>query len=250
MGASVSKNESTFDVVSKELSESITSSFVSVATQSLNTSNPTQLVKIVGSAGRDFNVSDITQKMVARVDVSQFLKNITETDLRSRMNSSLEAVAKENQAVEAGLTIGGSYAQNTSKTAVRQENVARVVNSYNYQQFTSDVNNILTSQTIDLKAFAGRDVNIDNIDQFVQVEILSKQIADNMTKTLMDIINESSVEAKKEITQATKTGFSFSLGQVMIFVIIFVVIVGIAGGVWYFKGGGREMIEKELAKRQ
>lgn len=246
MGVSASKNKSSFDVISSTLSENLNNSFVQISQMSVSSVSPTQVIKIIARAGQDVTISGMTQKTIAKIDVQKFLSNVTETELKSKLTAALEATAKENQAVESGLTIGGSYSSNTSDTAVRQINVNRVVNSYSYTQFVSEVNQIFSSQVIDLNLAAARDVNVEDINQYISVELLSKQMADVMTKTLQDIVNESSATVKKELTQTTTSGFSFSFGQYMIFIVVLVVIIAIVAGIWYFKGGGKEMIQEQL----
>ena len=234
MGAAVTKNKSTLDVVNESLTENINTSMISIAQQSVSTVAPTQLIKITGRAGRDFVISGLEQKIVINVDVQKFLSNITETSLKSMMKSALEATAKDNQEVEHQLTIGGSYASNTSAATVRNTNVNRVVNSYSYSQLVSDAQEILASQTIDLSASADRDVEISNLSQYIKIELISKQIADNMTKTLSDIASETTTTVTKETDQSSSSGIS--MAWLMSGAIIIIVIIAIiAGLLWYFR---------------
>jgi prolyl-tRNA synthetase len=216
---------------------------VSIAQQSVSTAAPTQTIKITGVAGRDFVVSGLEQKIVVNIDVQKFLSNVTETSLKSMMTSALETTAKDNQEVEHQLTIGGSYAANTSAVTVRNNNVNRIVNSYSYSQFVSDVQQVLASQTIDISGLAERDVTISNLSQYIKIELISKQIADNMTTTYNSIKTDTSTTTTKETTQATSSGIS--MAWLMSGIIIFVIIVAvIAGFVWYF--GGSDIVKSKL----
>lgn len=248
MGASVSRNTSTFDAISTSLSENINQSMTQIAQSSVSTANPTQLIRVRVVSKGDINFSNNRQIIVANIDVQKFLSQMSETQLKSLLTTALTATAKENQALEQGLVIGGAYSSNTSKTMVRQQNVNRIVNSYSYSQLVSDASSIFASQVIDIVGNAGGDANITGNTQHITVEILSKQIAKVMMKTFQDIVSESSVEAKKELTQTSKSGFSFSMGQIMVFIVIMLVIIAVVAGIWYFKGGGREMVEKQLAR--
>ena len=245
MGVAASKNTSTVDVVNASLTENLNSSMVSIAQQSVSNVAPTQLIKISGTAGQDFVVSGIDQKIVVNVDVQKFLSNVTETSLKSMMKSALEVTAKDNQAVEHQLVIGGSYAANTSTATVRNNNVNRIVNSYSYNQFVSDTQQVLSSQTIDISGSAKRDVKIADLSQYIKIELLSKQIADNMTKTYNDIVSETTTTATKETTQTTSAGMSMAW-IVSGIIIVVIVIAIIAGFVWYF--GGSDIVKEQISK--
>lgn len=248
MGASVSQNVSEFQTVSSSLSESINSAMTSIAQTSVSDINPTQLMKVRIVSKGDFNFSENEQIIVANIDVNKFIEHLNETRLKSLLTTAVQASAKENQTLERGLLIGGSYSKNMSKTQVMQQNVMRVVNSYSHQQLTSDASRIFGTQTIEITASVSGDANILRNKQYMKVSILSSQIASVMTKTFQDIVNESSVTAKKEIMQASSEGFSFSFGSFAIFFVVVLIIIAIVAGIWYFKGGGREMVEEQLRK--
>lgn len=244
MGVAISKNKSTLDVFNESVTETLNQSMVQIAQQSVSTVSPTQLVKIRAAAGRDFNLSDFQQKIIVNVDVQKFISNVNETQLKSMMKSALDVTSKDNQAIDHQLTIGGSYASNTSAATIRNSNINRIVNSYSYSQFVSEVQQIMASQTVDVSGVAGRDVNIANVSQYIKVELISKQISDNMTKAFAEIISETSTTVVKETDQTSKSGFS--MGWVLIIVIIAVILIAIGGAAWYFFGGGREMIQEAM----
>lgn len=244
MGVASSKNSSSLEVVSESLSEAISSSMTSIAQQSISTVTPTQTIKIAASAGRDMSVDGVSQKIVANIDVQKFLSNVSEVSLQSMMRNALETTAKDNQQVENGLVFGGSRTSNSSDASVRSSNINRVVHSYSYSQFVSDVQAIMPSQTIDIAGSAARDVNLKNINQFIKVDLVSRQIADNMAKEVVGLINEADTKTKKDTTQKAQAGISGG----MIATIIIVIVIVVAGGaaLFYFKGGGKEMVQARM----
>lgn len=244
MGVATSKNKSTLDVFNESITETLNQSMVQIAQQSVSTAAPYQLIKIRAIAGRDVNISDVQQTTIVNVDSEKFITNVNEAQLKSMMTNALDVVSKDNQDIDHQLTIGGSYASNTSEAAVRNSNINRIVNSYSYSQFVSEVQQILASQTIDVSGVAGRDANISNISQYIKIELISKQISDNMTKTFSDIISETSTSVVKETDQTSTSGFS--MGWVLTIVIIAVILIAIGGAAWYFFGGGREMIQEAM----
>lgn len=246
MGVAGSKNVSTLDVFNNTVSENLNQSMVSIAQQSISTVAPTQVIKIRAAAGRDFTLSGIDQKVVVNVDIQKFLSNVNETQLKSMMKSALETAAKDNQAIEHQLVIGGSYAANQSSATVRNTNVNRIVNSYSYSQFVSEVQTILPAQTVDLSGTAMRDVNISNVSQYVKIDLISKQIAESMSKAFNDIQTESTTSVKKEANQATTAGISLTGMWIIIVIIVVIAAAGLAA--FYFWGGGKEMLQEQLAQ--
>jgi hydrogenase maturation factor len=234
MGSASSKNESVTEAFSKSVVETLNSSFISIAQTSVSSIIPTQTISIaVKSSSGAINIGGIQQKVVANIDVQKFLTQVSETQLSAMLESSIEASAKENQAVENGLTIGASSADNSSSMSVRSENINRIVNSYSYSQLISDVQSILTAQTITISAESDSGaIDINGISQFVQVEILSKQVADVMTKTFSDIVSSSDVSATKVTDQTASSGLS---STAIIMIVIIVIIVILLGLIVYFK---------------
>jgi len=236
MGVASSKSTSSYAVVNEALSESISSTLVKIAQQSTSTVASQQLVKIVASAEQDVNISGITQKAVINVDVKKFIDNVSDEKLKSIMTTSLESTAKDNQEVNHQLTIGGSIVQNKSEASISSVAVNRIINSYTHEQFISDVQSILGSQTVDISAIARRDVSISNINQYVQIELIASQISKAMTQTIMDMASDSDTVSSKTTTQSTTSGFS--LGNILIIIIIVVLI----GGVIFWFNGGKEIV--------
>ena len=245
MGVGASKNESTFDVINQTLSENINKQLVKIAQRSVSTINATQFIKIIAKAGRDANISNVKQKMVMNIDIKKFIDNVDETTLKSIMTTSLEASAKDSQTVNHQLILGASLSSNSSKASVMNSAINRVVNSYTHEQFIEDVQNVLGSQTIEIPVEAGRDVNVSDISQYVQVELLSSHISKAMAKTIMDVSTESSTTAKKETSQSASGGLSMG----MITIIIIVVIIALLGGfALFWFNGGREIVVQQLDK--
>jgi len=247
MGVGVSKNKSRFDVINESLTENLNSTMISIAQQSVSSVQPTQIMTVRPIAVKgDITISGLEQVIIVNVDVQKFLSNTTETELRSQMISALEATARDNQAVDHQLILGASYSQNESEATIRNRNVHRVVNSYSYSQFVSDTQEIFAQQELVIAPTTiNGDIVVKNISQYVKIELLAKQIATNMTKTLMDMETEASMEAQKETTQTASAGLS-TAWLVSGIIMVVVIIAIIAGFVWYF--GGSDIVKEQVAK--
>jgi hypothetical protein len=246
MGIGASKNESTLKSFNTSVTENLSSTMIEIAQSSVSRAEPTQRIDIIATASGDVNIDGVSQVMVANIDVQQFLSNITEQTLKSKMTSAVEVAAKDNQAVDHQLIIGASLSSNKSAAEVRTENINRIVNSYSYSQFSSLVAEILPKQSISIDAI-GKNVNIKNISQYIKVDMVVKQMAENMTKTLSDIVSENSVSVKKETDQKASGGLS-TAWLVSGIIIVVVVIAIIAGFVWYF--GGSDIAKDYVAQQQ
>jgi cobalamin biosynthesis Mg chelatase CobN len=240
MGVASSKNSATYSAITSALSETMSSQLISIAQQSVSSAASTQLINITVSAGQDVNISDISQKAVINVDVKKFLSSISSTDLGAMMTNALQSAARNDQTTNNQLTLGGSMITNGNKTEVNSTTVNRVVSSYNYSQFVSDVTTILSSQTIDISAVANRNVNISNVSQFIKIELLSTQIAKAMAKTIMDVSTSAATKSSNTLSQSATSGFSLGI------VLIVIVIVVLVGGAIFWLNGGSEIVSRQL----
>lgn len=225
---STPSNSSTFEAVSTSLSEQLNSTFIAVSQSSVSSTNPTQTLKIsnINTSGT-FTANNISQVIVAKIDAQKFVNSVSETKLQSSLKSALTATVKNNQTVESGL-FGGSV-RNSASTKVYNENINRVVNSYSYAQFQNDANSIFGSQDITFSDITAGSVNLSNISQYIQTEILCKQMASIMTSTIEKIMTENGTYATSETTQTAKTGLTSDVLNkiLMIAAIVFVVIIAI-----------------------
>ncbi len=236
MGSSTSKNQSTNEVLQKNLTQSINSSLTKIAQTCISNVSATQRINIVGlSAGGSVTIGNVTQKLVARVDTKKFTTAVDSKMLANIMANALDYAEKTDQKVDAGM--GGGNTENSTTTRIRNERETQVLNSYSYDQFTNDVNSILTAQEINLGNIgAGANITIDNISQYVQVEILSSQIAKAMTETFAKVASSEESKVQKEATATTTNVTGGNLTK--IFGMIFVVLLIVGAIVLYIKFGG------------
>jgi hypothetical protein len=219
---------------------------ISISQSSVSTTAPTQTITIQARAAGSVTIKGVSQKTVINVDVQQFLRNVSDTYLRSMLTSAVENASRDNQSVDSQLTFGATMNSNISVMDARTETVNRIVNSYSYSQFTSDVKTILASQTIALDVEAGKDIKISDISQYIKIELIVKQIADILTKSFSDIVTENTSTSTKDTTQSTKSGIS--AGWIASIIIIVVIIAALLLGLWYFYGGGQEQVSQMIAK--
>jgi cobalamin biosynthesis Mg chelatase CobN len=231
MGVAASKNESVLTSFTEGVTENINSSLIQIAQSSISSAAPTQIITLKLAATGAVTISGITQKTIINVDAQQFLTNVTETSLKSMMKSAVETTATDDQSVDSQLTIGATASENVSVAEVRASNINRIVNSYTYSQFTSDVQSILAQQSITIEA-SGSTIDVGAIDQYIKIELISKQIADVMTSTFSDISTETSSKTTKDSTQSTSSGLSTS--TIVIIVIIIAIVIALGVGIWFF----------------
>lgn len=237
MGSSTSKNQSTNEVLQKNLTQSINTSLTKIAQTCISNVSATQRINIVGlSAGGSVTIGNVTQKLVARVDTKKFTTAVDSKTLANIMANALDYAEKTDQKVNGGM--GGGNTENSTTSSIRNEKETQILNSYSYDQFTNDVNSILTAQEINLGNIgAGANITIDNISQYVQVEILSNQIAKAMTETFARVASSEENKVQKEATATTTSGVTGG-DLTKIFGMIFVVLLIVGAIVLYIKFGG------------
>ncbi|MFA5177182.1 MAG: hypothetical protein WC440_03410 [Candidatus Omnitrophota bacterium] len=219
---------------------------MAISQSSVSSTAPTQTISIQARSAGSVTIKGVSQKTIINVDVQQFLKNVSDTYLRSMLTSAVENASRDNQSVDSQLTFGATLNSNISVLDARTETINRIVNSYSYTQFTSDVKTILASQTIALDVAANGDINISDISQYIKIELIVKQITDILTTTFSDIVTENSAMTTKDTTQSTSSGIS--AGWIASIIIIVVIIAALLLGLWYFYGGGQEQVSQLIAK--
>jgi cobalamin biosynthesis Mg chelatase CobN len=243
MGVSASKNKSVTEIFNQTVSNTLNETFISIAQDSVSTMNPTQLITINANASGDVTIDGIQQKVIANIDTNKFISNISKSELESELENSVKTTVDENQEIEQALTIGGAASSNESKLTQLTNTIQNISNSYSYSQFISDVNTILSDQTItlNLKSTTGN-VDISNISQFVQIEILTQHIADVLTESFSKNVTAASTETTKITDQSGSSGIS---STALIFIAIAIVVSLIVGYVIYSKVKSGGLYDRE-----
>lgn len=239
MGAAVTKNTSISNIFNQSITNTMNSVMMSVAHESVSTTNPTQLITINAKAAGDVNIKGVTQKVIANISAKKLISNVSSTELESMLESAVKTTVEDNQEIKSALVIGAAVGENVSELNQLTQNIQNISSSYSYSQFISDVNNILSQQTITLNANSiSGNVNIEDISQFVQLEIISEHIAEILTEKFDKITNTSEVTVDKKSDQTNESGIS---NTALIFIAIAIIVIAIVGFVIYKKvrsGGG------------
>lgn len=197
--------------ISRNLKERImninkTTQFMSGATQVFRLKNL--------RCGGNLNMSNISQKAVMSINYSSLDKAIDENTFKDMQEQAIKQAVESNDEIKTEFMSGGGADINETSKIV-STNIREVRDSYTYNDFKSFINQMKVSQEIDMGNFdIGKDCNINNISQTIQIDIIANEIAEKMSKAFTDLAqkNESSSTAKAQ-TKIESTGFIGDLGR-------------------------------------
>jgi len=195
------KTKTTLTGFNTNVQRTVNTSITNIARASQGVITGTQVIHISGiSAGGDLTISNIKQKQVAKIDFSRAISVINKDTLRNIMENAIKVAETNDQNVKTALFGGNALA--TSDTTIHNTNVNEVMNSYTYNDFTNDMQQVTGAQTIDISSLSALgNVTIENLSQYLSLEIVSQNIADHMTEKLAEIMQKNETDIEKENKQ-------------------------------------------------
>lgn len=211
MGANVSQQVSVSKTVNRVINHT-----VNETSKSCKSGSQTSLLLSLTdlTAGRDLNITGISQNNTVSVDFSC----LQETRNKIENDTNLKNKIKEELDQEATATLGVSVSSQTSVTNALNE----VINATTNESVSDCVSNTLVDQELIMNNLkAARDINIKDISQSAVVTTVASCIQKDNNAT--SAINKLQNEIDKKMTQTTGSGASggsfASLGSWWIFLV-------------------------------
>lgn len=199
--------------VSRNLKERIMN--INKSTQFM--SGATQVFRLKNlRCGGELNLSNISQKAVFSINYSSLDKAIDENTFKDIQEQAIKQAVESNDEIKTEFMSGGGADINETSKVV-STNIREVRDSYTYNDFKSFVNTMKASQEIDMGNFdIGKDCNINNISQDIQIDIIANEIAEKMSKAFTDLAqkNESDSSSKAQ-TKIESTGMFGDIGRAL-----------------------------------
>lgn len=206
MGVTSSKQKvGTFqDNLTQLLNES-TQSIANTTNASIGTSQNMTL-KGFAACGGDINIGEIGQTFAGQFNFSQMSTTTATADFQAAMKNAIESMVKKDTTIKNEL--GGVGATNDEQFNEQvNKNISKMVNAVNQETLSAITTNMNSSQSLEIIDFStvcgpglfgiGGDINIGKIDQTIQLDLVTAQVASLATSVYQDIVqaNEAAIEA-------------------------------------------------------
>jgi hypothetical protein len=226
MGANVAKASSKSDVVNR----AITDVLISNSSQCMQTGTTDQELKIgdITTSGCTVNISNISQTTSVLANFACSQSSANSADLQNK----LAAALKSNTAA----TLSGlpTAIVSVSETKSVDSLVNEVLSNINMTNIASCVSSEINKQKMSIggiksSCYPWQSVNITDVVQSLIVKTVSKCVQSNANTA--KAANDLNAKLDSMTTAANK-GFSF--GDPKTFLIIFIIVIALAGGVFAY----------------
>lgn len=236
-------SKTTIKEFNETVNENLTQTMISKVRQTSGSATGTQQIKFQRINCTNVNIGDISQKMVIKYDFSRILQTTDATQLRNIIKSAVEQGANASTKTKSEFMSGGAGSQ--SNVEIMNKNITRVTDSYTFNDFTNDINQAIASQQVGFSEISGTNCNFGNISQEIYLEMLIKQMSDQVTQRFGELVAENEARQKTQATSESEaTGIFTGIGgmiesvgtmvgnifstpiYLMIGIILFVVMIG------------------------
>ena len=243
--------------INESLTSNIQSQLSQVSSSMGATTSQQQIIDFSGSdftLCQDFNISDISQKMTAQVNMSMLTSQMTQQKLDQLVGNAVTATQKTGTSSSNGFFSGGNNASTLNLQQTYNKNTTLLSQSVTLQQFNTMVAEITQLQKINFSGIkvAGKMCNINNLSQDMALTLLASMMSDQVSTTLANLVSKNSLsDLQKADTSNVSTGplqdianvFS-SMSSTMIIAIIGVIIFLVVIAMILRRGGGGETTEE------
>ncbi len=243
-------SEATVKEFNEAVNEHLTQTMISKVRQTSGAVVGRQKIKFekITCAGKA-TFGNISQKMVATFNFKRVLETTDSNEFKNIISNAVKQGAATSSRTKSEFLSGG--APSDSATEIHNKNVSKVTDSYNFNDFTHDVNQVTAVQEIGFKDLnLGSDCSFENISQDLYLEMLITQMSKQITSGFRELTTENKLKQKGDAEADSDAGglggIFESIGKMVgsIFsapvllilgIILFVVMIGMV--IKLFSGG-------------
>jgi hypothetical protein len=202
-------------------------------------------LKNFSACGGDINIGTISQTVAGQFNFSQMASPDAVLDFQAAMKNALDALVEKDTTVKnelggVGVTTDEQYNTNVNN------NITNMVSKINQSSMSAIMNTMNANQTLQVIDFStvcgpglfgiGGSINIGAIDQTIQLDLVTAQVASLVTSVYQEIVqdNEAAIEAGASL-YVDNSGFASILsawfqgvtGIVVTIIIVFALLIAV-----------------------
>lgn len=206
IGDCATTNEKTTELFNQQVTENIRNTLINISSTNSGVMSAAQTISIRGvKCGQDFNLNNVSQVFISKVNFANLSEVMTEEKLSSMLKSAITQATETDQNINKAFMSGAS--SNTDATVIKNINIQKFVSNYTLNDFRANIASVEAAQLSEIVGIeAGRDCNMNDISQTIEMDIIAKNIGSTMTKHFANLVNDSSIDQDSKTGQDNKGG--------------------------------------------